>query len=72
MLAAFVMLHTVDGRDVAVNHDQIASVTHAKDGESNKLLTAGVQCVLNMTNGKFISVIERCDDVLRKLEGVPP
>ena len=67
---SFIMLHTVDGREVSVNPEQLASVTHSKDGEGNKLLAADVHCVLNLNNGKFISVLEECGEVLRKIEAM--
>jgi uncharacterized protein YlzI (FlbEa/FlbD family) len=71
VLAAFTVLHTVDGREIAINAEQVTSVTSGKDGESNKLLTDKVHCVVSLANGKFISVLEDCDAVLQKV-GDPP
>ena len=68
VLASFVTLQTLDGREAVVNSDQVASMLAAKDGEGNKLLTAGVHCVITMTNGKFISVHDDCNTVLKKLD----
>ena len=67
-LAAFVTFQTLDGRDAVVNSEQVASMLAAKDGEGNKLLAAGVHCVITMTNGKFISVHDDCNTALKKLE----
>lgn len=63
-----VLLHTVDGRDVLVNPEQVTSLTHSKDGEQNKVLVESVECVIGFTNGKFISVAEKCDKVKQLLE----
>jgi len=71
VLAAFITVHTLDNQEAAVNTEQITSVVRGRDGEGNKLLTPNVHCVIGLTNGKFISVLEVCDEVLRKIEEVP-
>jgi uncharacterized protein YlzI (FlbEa/FlbD family) len=63
-----VLLHTVDGRATLVNPDQVASISAHVEGEKNKVLVETVQCVIGLTNGKFISVIEPCNEVQQKLE----
>jgi len=63
-----VLLHTVDGRDTLVNPEQVTSLTHRDDVEPNKLLVDTVRCVIGFSNGKFVSVLEHCDEVQRKLE----
>jgi len=63
-----VLLHTVDGRETLVNPEQVTSLTHRNEDAPNKLLTDTVQCVIGFSNGKFVSVIEHCDEVQRKLE----
>jgi hypothetical protein len=63
-----VVFHTVDGYEVAVNPKQVTSLTAAKQDSSNKLLAKAVSCVIGMTNGKFHSVAESCEEVKRRLE----
>jgi len=63
-----VLLHSVDGREIFVNPEQVTSVQGYTDGEHNKVLAESVNCVIGMTNGKFISVAEYCDEVKQKLE----
>ena len=65
-----VLLHTVDGRETFVNPEQVVSMSSHKEGEANKVLVEGVQCVLGLSNGKIVSVLEHCDEVLRKLEDI--
>ena len=65
-----VVLHRVDGGEVDINPSQVTSLhaTAAAVGQRNKLLTHEVRCVVGMTDGKFISVIEPCDVVKKLLE----
>lgn len=63
-----VLLHTVDGREVLVNPEQVTSIQAHKEGEENKVLVDTVQCVVGFTNGKFVSVVEHCDKVKQLLE----
>ena len=65
-----VLLHTVDGRETLINPDQVASMSAAVEGEKNKLLVETVQCVIGLTNGKIVSVIEPCHEVQQLLEAV--
>jgi len=63
-----ILLHTVDGRETFVNPEQITNMAAHMPGEQNKVLTGAVQCVVSLSNGKFVSVREPCDEVQRKLE----
>lgn len=63
-----VLLHTVDGRETFVSPDQVVSMSSHAVNEENKLLVDSVQCVIGLTNGKIVSVVEHCDEVKQKLE----
>ena len=65
-----VLLHTVDGRETFVNPTQVASLSSQREGEQNKVLIESVKCVIGLTNGKIISVLEDCDEVVRQLEEI--
>lgn len=54
-------LHTLDGRTVYVNPSQVISMAHPKD--SNDLLVKGIQCIITLADGKFISAKETCEQV---------
>ena len=62
-----VTLHTVDGRVVAIAPEQVTSLTSSKEGQDNKLVTGAVHCVVNLADGKFISVREDCFVVRKAL-----
>jgi len=64
---SFVILHNIEGLEVAINPEQITSLTHARDTEGRKLLVDGVRCAVGLTNGKFISVVEECDEVQARI-----
>ena len=63
---SFVILRTLDGRDVHVNPRQVVSV--AKPSPTGKAFDTKVHCVVYMTDGKFISIAEECDSIRRRLE----
>lgn len=63
-----VVFHSVDGHEVAINPKQVSSITAARPDVGNEVLVETVKCVIGMTNGKFHSVAETCDEVKRKLE----
>jgi hypothetical protein len=64
-----VVLHSVDGHEVIINPAQVTSLIAAKEGRDNELYTNEVRCVVGMTDGKFLTVGERCDAVKQLLEG---
>lgn len=59
-----VLLHAPGGRQIHVNPDLVVSMRTAVEGEPNVALTDEVKCMLNTNDGKFISVVERCDMVM--------
>lgn len=60
-----ITLHRVDGGEVVVNGEQVTSLRS----------TAGVghlapgHCVIGLTDGKFVAVLEPCGKVRQELEG---
>jgi uncharacterized protein YlzI (FlbEa/FlbD family) len=63
-----ILLHTVDGRETFINPEQVASLSSHKAGEANKVLVESVECVIGLSNGKIVSVLEPCFEVVQKLE----
>lgn len=63
------LLHTLDGRDVYVNPTHIVSVAEVREEhDPRKLLTGKVRCVVTLSNGKFLTVVEDCASVRRRLD----
>jgi uncharacterized protein YlzI (FlbEa/FlbD family) len=64
-----VAFQTLDGRDVYINPTHIVSVSEARDeNDPRKALTAKARCVITLTNGKFITVVEDCASVRDRLD----
>ena len=62
LLPVMIVLHSAGGLAIDVNTDQI---THLRNPEpSNPSFTRDVKCMINMTDGKFVTVIESCREVL--------
>jgi hypothetical protein len=71
-----IVLHGPDGREIDVSINEITSLQCKIPGAKNQLFTEGVNAVINMTDGKYVSVKETCaeirDRILEKQsEGTP-
>ena len=62
-----IILHTVDGRPIAINPQQITHLGGPK-ASAGQHFVKGVNCQVNFTDGKFVTVIETCDEIRRLLE----
>jgi hypothetical protein len=60
-----IVLHNVDGEEISINVEQIVVLKHTKEstGGTNALIAGGHKCVVGLTNGKFIGVVEDCGTV---------
>ena len=66
-----ITLHMLDGRVVQINPRHVTQLMSPIEGAPNKSLTEDVQCVVRLTDGTFISVVEDCDTVRELLEKKP-
>jgi hypothetical protein len=64
----FVVLHTIDGREVSINPRAVTNLIAAKPDAPNELLAGPVRCIVNLTDGRFVTVTEHCDVVRQLLE----
>jgi hypothetical protein len=60
---ALVLLHAPDGHGILINPDSVTSMHAAIAGQKNKNISEQVRCLVNTSDGKFVSVIETCDRV---------
>lgn len=65
---ALLLLHGPTGREIRVNPSSITSLHSSVPGQPNKTLTDGVKCLVNLTDGKFVSVAETCEMVSEMIE----
>jgi hypothetical protein len=72
LLLGFVLLHAAGGHEVYVNPDSVTTMRAGMPGTENKYVAGDAKCVLNTSDGKFISVIETCDEVRALFKDVKP
>lgn len=74
--AALIVLHGVDGNEISINPKHITTLHPTKEsthGKPNELVVGGVNCVVSLSNGKFLSVVEDCATIRNMLaEPSPP
>jgi uncharacterized protein YlzI (FlbEa/FlbD family) len=63
--AGLLELHALDGRTVYVNPDQIVSMARPSE---NTTFVGSVQCVITLSDGKFVSVRDTCDEVQARMQ----
>jgi hypothetical protein len=66
LLIEFIMVMTLDGRQVEINPSQIVTIARPRDDD--RLVSDKVRCVITLTDGKVISLIEECSHVKQRLE----
>lgn len=67
------VLHTLDGREIHLNPKQVTSMREAQaDAADNKAFVGGLRCMVNLTDGKFVTVVETCAEVRDKLRANAP
>ncbi|HJQ59434.1 MAG TPA: hypothetical protein VJ890_21180 [Vineibacter sp.] len=66
---SLIILHRADGGEVIINPAQVTSL-RATAGSLGRLAPHG-HCLVGLTDGKFVAVIEPCGDVKKLLEGGP-
>lgn len=62
------VLHAPGGAEIDVNPMEITSIRDRNPEDHNKLVTDEVKCVINMSDGKYISVIEPCSTVRQQIK----
>jgi uncharacterized protein YlzI (FlbEa/FlbD family) len=65
-----IVLHTIDGREIAINPALVTSMQEARPNNADdKAFVGGLRCMVNLTDGKFVTVVETCEAVRQKMEG---
>lgn len=58
----FIAVHGVDGQTFFLNPPQIATLREPV-GDDRKHFPRGTRCVVVMSSGKFVPVLEQCSEV---------
>jgi hypothetical protein len=67
--AGFVVLHRADGGSVVINPAQVTSLRNPVGTKYRQLIPTG-NCAVDLTDRKFVMVMESCAEVKRLLESV--
>ena len=68
-----ILVHGPDGQEIELNVTEISSIRQIRKDASDvgvQHFARGVRCIVIMTNGKFIGVIETCREVVQKIAKV--
>lgn len=60
------LLQAMDGHRIHVNKDAIVSISEPR--VIGRLGTDKFNCVIGLTSGKYITVVETCDSVRKRLK----
>jgi hypothetical protein len=67
-----IILHTGDGSEININPAQVTSLRKARPADhfpsSEKYFSDKVRCMVNLTDGKFLTVIEECEAIRKMLQ----
>ena len=64
-----IILHNTAGNQIVLNTNEVVSMREG-DGD-NQRVTKGIRCIINTTDGKFISVVEECHDIIEAAKESP-
>ena len=65
-MLVMVILHSATGVEIDVNTATITNMRSPEPG--HKHFTPDVRCLINMSDGKFITVKETCEEVRRVMD----
>jgi len=66
MALVLILLHGPDGHEVRINPAEITSLRNPA-AASDGLLHEKVKCVVATADGKYVSVVETCEEIQRLL-----
>jgi len=64
----YLTVQTLDGREVLINPQAIVTIGGARAPTEQQLLTDKATCMVTLTDGKFVAVVESCDILRRRLD----
>lgn len=68
VVALLLLLHGPTGREIRLNPHSVTSLHMAEKQGRNQAITDAANCLINTTDGKFISVVETCEAVSRMID----
>jgi hypothetical protein len=68
--AAMIILHGATGGEIDINVQEITNMRGDDPGHPTPNFTKGVHCMISMSDGKYVTVRETCEEV-RQIIGRP-
>lgn len=66
ILPLLIVLHSVTGVPIEINPVMVTHLRYPEQG--TRLFTEGARCMINMTDGKYVTVRETCAEVRALIE----
>ena len=67
-----ILLHAPGGNLIHVNPAAVTSMHASVPGKPNEMVTNDARCMVGLSDGKFVSVVETCDRVRELIAGTEP
>jgi uncharacterized protein YlzI (FlbEa/FlbD family) len=68
----YITVQTLDGRDVLINRHAIVTIGGPRSSTEQQLLTDKAVCMVTLSDGKYVTVVESCDTIRKRLEEQKP
>ena len=68
LIPVMIVLHTGMGVAVEVNTEAITHLRNPEPNSSNPSFPQNVKCMVNLSDGKFVTVVETCKEVRSIME----
>jgi len=70
IVVIFITLHAPNGDKIDINPDSITSMRDraSQNDADGRLMAKGIECMINLSDGKYVSVVEHCDQVRGLIE----
>jgi len=67
IMLVLIILHSGSGTPLDVNTETITNLRNPEPGNSGAF-SKNVKCQINMTDGKFVTVMETCSEVRKQMD----
>jgi hypothetical protein len=63
VVLTLLVLHALDGQEITIAPYQVTSLRAHRTDQPNKLVTEGANCLIGLTDGKYVTVKETCAEI---------
>jgi uncharacterized protein YlzI (FlbEa/FlbD family) len=62
-----ILLHGPNGHEILINPHHVTSLAAKISGEPSQRFADGVNCMVNLADGKYHGVVESCEEISRAI-----